>query len=82
MKIDSVINSLFLPRKTIIKQDEKQATYFSRRKPSDSEITIHEIKTKSSPTLTGKDYGSALFRRRTARLNTWINSEGKLIREF
>ncbi len=38
----------------VIKQDHSKATYFKRRKPMDSEITIHELKTKSATYIHNK----------------------------
>ena len=39
---------------TIIKQDETQKSYFSRRKPSDSKISLNDIKTQTAKQLYDK----------------------------
>ena len=38
----------------IKEQDHKKATYFKRRKPSQSEITINELKNKNSDYIINK----------------------------
>ena len=39
---------------TYVKQDEQRATYYKRRNPADSEITLEELKTKNADYLYNK----------------------------